>query len=426
MWGMALYERICRRDYQAAAGGSLRLDLQTPIIQVDDGDHIHLRFEHLSYDLRCAQREPSGWRDNYFYQRGQAPPGPGGIPWQEVYAVIHTGGVTRAADGALVKVSSVEVAADWDSWCWTFSAQVLDDASLDLVKPTEDGPIEVALDIDGHRWLMLVESWQTGQVFGKTTRSIRGRSLSALLAEPYAEPLTAIEGEERTAAQLCDSQLDYTGWSVVLADTGDFADWLVPGGTASWDNKTPMAIVLEVAAAVGGVVQTHSTKPEITVGPRYKVKPWQIAEATPDLTVPKNYVISLDGEWDKRPTYNTVTVAGEANGISATITRAGTAGDQAAPMVTHQLLTATEAARSLGIAVIGRSGRWIKYSLSLPVAPASGDDPGILAVGSIIEYQVSPTVSWRGFVTAVSVRLERADGGIKGRQTVSVERFYGF
>ena len=424
MWGMALYERVCRREYQTPPGGGLALNLGEPIIQVDDGDHIRLRFEHLSYDLRCAQREPSGWRDNYFYQRGDLPPGPGGIPWQEVYTVIHTGGVTRAADGALVKVSSVEVAADWDSWCWTFSAQVLDDASLELIKPTEDGPVEVDIEIDGHRWLMLVESWQTGQVFGKMTRSIRGRSLSALLAEPYADPVTAIEGLERTALQLANASLEYTGWEVVFA--GGFSDWLVPGGTASWDNKTPLAIILDVAAAVNGVVRTDPVKPEITIGPRYPVKPWQTAQATPDLTVPKSYSISLDGEWDKRPEYNSVTVAGETNGISATVTRAGTAGDKPAPMATHQLITATEAAASLGLAILGASGRWIKYTMALPVAPAQGDNPGILSVGSVVEYQVSPTVSWRGFVTGVSVRLERTDGGLKARQNVSVERFYGF
>ena len=423
-WGREYYERICLRAYEPPPGDAIHLDLSEPIGRVDDGDHIHLRFDSLSYDLRCTQREPSGWRDNYYFERPQPTVGPGKIPWQDVYMIMHQAYVTRVSDGAAVQCRGFEISTDWDSWCWQFTAEIADDASLELIKPTSGGPVAIDVTVDGHVWRMLAESWSIGQTFGKTSRTVRGRSASAVLAAPYAAAYTEIVSMPSTGEQLANLKLEYTGWQAYCD-----VDWLVPATTYSIQAKTPMDIIADVAASFGGRVETHPTVAQVGIRERYSVKPWLLGTATPALVIPAAYAIQLDGEWDSRPEYNALICQGDQGGISATVTRSGTAGDLPAPMASHPLITDPAVAQALAVAVLGGSGTWIKYTLALPVArdeAGAVGAKGLLDVGDIVEYQVSPTLSWRGFVTAVSVSVAMSDGAIIARQTVAVERPYYF
>lgn len=184
-----------------------------------------------------------------------------------------------------------------------------------------------------------------------------------------------------------------------------------------------MAVIKAIADTCRATVQTDMAAQTIRIKPRYKVAPWLLASAVPDFIIPASMATRVDGEWDERPFFNRVIVFGEAGGISATVTREGTAGDLLAPMVTGKLITATEAARSLGIATLGASGKWSKHRIELPVF-AAPSVPGVILPGSIIEYDLGAT-SWKGFVTAVSVASPRTKEGLKVRQTIDVERYHG-
>jgi hypothetical protein len=416
VWGKKYYQEICWRAYEPQAGNSVDLNIHIPITLVDDKDNIHFRFDKFTYDRRCNWREPSGWRDAYFYiPSGIIPTG----HFSRVYIMINTASMTRLPERTPIDVSSITMSTDWDSVYWSVKAAVGSDAHLAMLESTVDGPILIETAINGHLWNTQVDSWGTGQTFGRKSRSISGRSVSAQLGAPMADLRTRTETESRTASQLMNVELENTDWTAVIA--GD--DWLVPANTFSYADQTPMQIIKTIADAAGAMVYTDQVTKTITVKPRYPVAPWQCAATTAGIIIPSSMVERLDGEWDERPFYNAAFVSGEGGGISAKILREGSAGDIVAPMVTDKLITATEVARARGISILGASGKWSKHRMELPVFQ-SPDVPGVILPGTLLQF-VDGLISWKGITTSVSVTAAWGSNGLKVRQTIDVERYHG-
>ena len=132
--------------------------------------------------------------------------------------------------------------------------------------------------------------------------------------------------------------------------------------------------------------------------PRYEVAPWNWSSATPDIDLPES-VVTVEGvEWSDKPDYNTVFVAGQTDGILGHVTRFGTAGDKAAPMVCDPLITHADAARQRGTAILGNTGRQKSITLSLPILP----ETGIIVPGKLMRYSESGR-SHLGMTRAVEV-----------------------
>lgn len=409
-WGRELYERICLRGYDIPPGDRVVIDLRTLLSRVGDGDHVDFWFESLSYDIRCSQREHSGWRDNYFYR----PPGDWPrTPKEEVIIVINTAWLTRLIDGKPVEVHSMSLSADIDSWGWTFSAKVPESA-LELVMPLDE-PVAVEADINGWKWRALVESWSESHAFARREYSIRGRSLSAYLTEPYAPAVSGSNAADANARQLAEERLEYTGWTLDWA----IEDWLVLAGALSYSGATPLKVIQQIAEAAGGRVQSHRTDQRLLVVPRLVGKPWDWPTATPVLGINDWVVRQLSREYECRVPYNAVYVSGENQGVLAKVVRAGTAGDALAPMVTDALITAEEAARARGTLVIGQSGKWSKERLEMPLT-RPGVLPGLLEIGGLISMEERGRF-WRGQVVGVSVTVEFG----KVTMNVDIERYRG-
>jgi len=415
VWGKEYYQEICWRHYEPQPGNSVGLNIHLPITLVDDGDNIRFRFDQYTYDRRCSWREPSGWRDAYFYIK------PGIIPtglYSRAYIMMHTAMLTRLPDRQAIDVSSITISTDWDSAYWSVKSAIGRDDHLAMLESTPDGPILVEASINSHLWNFQVDSWGTGQTFGKKSRSISGRSVSAQLGSPMADPRTRTESESRTASQLMNYELENTGWTAVI----DGDDWLVSGNVFSYSDKTPMQIVRMVADAAGAMVYTDKISKTITVKPRYKVSPWNWASTSADIIIPSSMVEKIDGEWDERPFFNAAFVSGEADGISAKVLRTGSAGDIVAPMITDKLMTTTGVARAKGISILAASGKWSKIRMDLPVF-ASPAVPGVIMPGTILQF-VDGLITWKGVVTAVSVSASWGNG-LKVRQTIDIERYHG-
>ena len=420
VWGPEFYKEICWRKYEPPSGNTIVLNIDTPITLVDDGDNIRFRFDQFTYDRRCSWREPSGWRDAYFYR----PPAiiPTGAR-SRVYIMLNSAFLTRLPERTAIDAKSITVATDWDSLYWTIKAGIGRDAHLALLESTPDGPMIVEAAINSHVWKFQVDRWNTSTAFGSKTRSIDGRSVSAQLGAPMAEVRTRTETSVRTALQLATDELEYTGWTVVL---DGLDDWLVPANVFSYRDLTPMAAIKMIADAAGAMVQTDMAAQTIRIKPRYPVTPWNWAATTPAVIIPDSMATKVDGEWDERPSYNAVFLSGEAGGISAKVYREGSAGDLIAPTITDKLITATEVARARGIFVLGESGKWSKHRIELPVfAPPAA--PGVLTPGTLVQFEESlASASWRGVVTAVSVTASwEKEKGLKVRQTVDIERYRG-
>jgi len=412
-WGRELYERICMRGYEPPAGNAIILRMDTPISQVGDGANIRLIFDRLAYDLRCKQREPGGWRDQYIYIKPATWPT---APKLEVLYTMNTALLKRVSDNAPVEIHSMELSADIESWCWSFSASV-PEASLALVTPLAD-PVEVEAEINGFQWVVLVESWSESAAFGKRAYTIRGRSVSAVLADPYAVLQSGNNAAVTNAQQLANEQLLNTGWTL---DWG-IVDWLVGAGALSYSNSSPVKTIQQIVEAAGGRLISNRTAKELLAIPRLHSVPWSWAAATPDLGISDYVVRKLSREYVNSTAWNAVFVSGENQGILAKVKRAGTAGDIVAPMVTDALITATEPASSRGIEIIGRSGKWSREGLEMPLTQ-SGSLPGLLEIGQLIEMTERGT-PWRGQVVGVAVVADRSQG-LRVSQNIDVERWYG-
>lgn len=420
LWGRKYYNEICWRRYEPPAGGAIRFDLDKPIAQVGDEDHITFYFDQFTYDRRCRWREPSGWRDAYYYR----PVTP--IPSGEVrrcYFVLNQALLTRLPERTPIDVTSLTVAMDVDSFCWSLNATVGSVAALDLLRP--GAPVEVEVNINGHLWIMQVDRWNQSRKFIGGDRSVSGRSRSANLAAPFGPLISLAETQARTAEQLAQAALDeaalagVSGWTV----DWDLVDWLVPGNTWTIADQTPMQAIQAIAQAADGIVQTHRTSKVVQVLPRYGIMPWKWVGATPAVIIPEAMILTIDGGFEPKIQFNAAFVAGTtATGISAKVTRAGSAGDVIAPMVTDPLITDTDAALAKGRGILAASGNWEQQRLSIPLFPAA-TAPGLVLPGSLI--QVDGNSSWNGQVIGTSITASRVRGGVVVRQTLDVERYRG-
>ena len=414
-WGRELYARICERLYIPPPGDAIRLDFTELITDVGDRDHITLRFEPMVYDLRCKQREPSGWRDNYIY----VPPEKGAYPLSPkdlVLWTMNTASLSRVADAAPIAVSEMDIGTDIDSWCWTFTAKV-PEASLVLVMPTEE-PVAVRATINGFSWVVLIESWSESHRFGRREYTIRGRSQSALLADPYAPARAGSNRLSTTAQQLAAEELTDTGFAL----DWDIVDWLVTAGALSYTGSTPLKTIQRIVEVPGGRLQSHRTDKTLIVMPRLHSLPWTWTTATPDLGISDYVVRQLSREYQPGLPINAVFISGENQGIRAKVVRSGSAGDELAQMVADALITDVEPARERGRLIIGQSGKWSKEGLELPLT-VEGTLPGLLSVGQLIEMEERGK-TWRGQVVGVRVRASMGSFFSVG-QSIDVERYYG-
>ena len=412
-WGRELYERICKRAYEPPPGDLIILNIDKLLSQIGDRDHINFYFDELAYDLRCAQREPSGWRDNHFYVR---PKGYPSAPRLEVLLIMNTAQLTRVLDNKPVEVFRMELAADIDSWCWSFTARV-PEASLPLVMPLNE-PVAVEAMINGYKWVVLIESWSESHSFARREYTIRGRSQSAMLADPYAPTIAGSNTQATLARQLAEAELLNTGFTL---DWG-LVDWLVGTGALSYSSATPLKVIQQIAEAAGGRIISHRTNKQLIALPRLHSLPWTWGAATPSLGISDYVVRQLSREFQPGVAFDAVFVSGENQGVMAKVLRAGTAGNQLAPMITDALITDVEPARERGRMIIGQSGKWSKEQLELPLTSV-GALPGLLEIGQLISMEEYGQ-SWRGQVVGVKVSADFG-GNFKVSQNIDVERYRG-
>lgn len=382
-------------------------------------------------DFLCRLLQPVAWNDVQLnFRKGipwcpLPPVGPAvpALPW---YFIVNSVNLTRVADGEPIEVFSANVGIDRGSWSWSFSAQIAY-RDLEKVEPTISGPVEVDLEINGHHWRFLVEEYDTGESFPTKAAAIRGRSLSALLEDPYAFKRSFIQNTEMTTVQLAQAELDLpssaTGFSLDW-QLVDELGWLVPANSWSYNDLTPIQAIKEIAESVGGYIQSHHLLKVLRVLPAYPVAPWNWSATPADLSIPKTLITRRNLSWTERPAYNGARVIGENTGVNALIRLTGTLGDFEAQAYIHQLITANEAATAKGIDILGQGGKQAEVNLDMPMHP----DLGLLLPGMLIEVTnggYGPEAPWKGLMRAVSIATTRAaTGELTVNKTITLERHY--
>lgn len=322
------------------------------------------------------------------------------VPIRSVYVTINALSLTRASDGASIPTSAFGMSLDVDSWTWQWQATLHADA-LPLITPTGADPVELLASINGAQYRLAAESYTRQRQFASTRISVRGRGRAAVLDAPYAPTLNFGNSAARTAQQLMADVLTINGVGIGWDVDWGLTDWLVPGNV--WAHQgSYISALLDIAGAAGGYLQPHDTAQTLRVLPRYPAAPWEWESLTPDYELPAA-VVSVEGtEWLQKPNYERVYVSGTSAGIVGQVTRAGTAGDVLAPMVTHPLITHADAARQRGIAVLGDSGRQARLSLRLPVL----EETGVIKPGALVRY-IDAGVPTLGLVRGTQVEWSR-------------------
>jgi hypothetical protein len=261
------------------------------------------------------------------------------IPLLEVYVSVHTLNAVLLPSLEPVALLGATLESDDGGFGWSLSADGPEHL-LDQLAPVAGLPARVRITIDGIDWVFAVERVGRTRRFGQHRASIQGRSVTALLGDPYMPQQSWLSNSDLTAQQLVAQALQYTGTTV---DWG-LSDWLVPAGAWSFTG-TPLQAALRVAESVGAVLRSHRTNAELIFAPRYPALPWAWGAATPNVQMPAAIITTDSLEPEPRPAYNAVYVSGMAQGVLGHVRRSGTAGDLLAPQVTDALITHEVAAR---------------------------------------------------------------------------------
>lgn len=334
------------------------------------------------------------------------------VPVQRVYIVLNNVTARRIDGNVPLTILSASMELSRESWTWQFQAS-LPRTQFPLLEPASEGdPVEIEVTINGAPYRMIVEDIDRSRAFNKGTLSITCRGRAAMLDTPIAPVLQFANAGALTAAQLMADVLTFNGQPLGWSVNFNLTDWLVPANTLSLQGSYIQAINA-IAQAAGGYVQPHATAQQLQILPAYPALPWEWADVTPDYELPAAVTVLEGMRVLAKPAYNRVFVVG-AGGIGQ-VSRAGTAGNLEAPMVTDPLASHVDARRQRGRAILGDTGRQLHIRLKVPVLEATG----IIQPGKFVRY-VDGADTYMGIARAVSVEISRAQS-LNVWQTLTVE-----
>ena len=320
------------------------------------------------------------------------------IPGRPFYMINHNLSVTLL-DGTPITMESVNLSLDVDSYAWNFSGNLADKADLALVQPPPNAdPVQLLVTINTLVFKVMVERIQHSWQFGQRQISLSGRSLAALLGQPYQQPQSATQSSVLTIQQLAELQLPL-GWTI----TWDMPVWNVPATAFTYTLQTPIQVLLGMANDIGAIVKPHRSAQSMTFMPRYKAGPWQFAAATPDLLVPEAAILNITLRPPAKLDINGVYVhGGEVGGVIGWCRLNGTDGARLAPTVSNSLMTDVAAARALGERILAANQTQPAIE-SITIPMDNGDFP-LAEVGWLVQI-TADGVPVRGIINSVALQV---------------------
>lgn len=346
---------------------------------------------------------------------------------KEVYIIVNSVNVFALPSMAPLSVADIRLSLDRDSFSWSFACEVLNEQSIELMRPDASGMKDVLIEINGHRWVVMVAAWSRSRKISENRLdkrfSVSGYSRTQYMAQPYAPKRTRSIGNT-TAVQAAQNELVGTGFSLDW-DVSRLSDWSMPNAAYSYQELTPLQAIKRLASTVGADVQPLADSDGLVVRPRYFPAPWDLHLADMDKTIHCNQVLSEGGSLEVRPKINSVFVSGERDGVALTAVRAGSAGDVSGADVVDAWLTDLPANTSRARHEIASSGDRILHTLELAV-PESGAMPGLLLPHETVAVvRDGNALEYRAYVSSVTISAP-GRGVAKVRQSVELEQPVGW
>lgn len=338
---------------------------------------------------------------------------------RQTLVMSHSLSVVRLPDRLPLRVRSVSMDIDRDSWCWSVRLSFADASSAIAVEPTPEGNQSVEITLDGYVWTALVEGYTEDRAFNQRTISATGRSRSALLASPAFPARAYTNPAPATAQQLALRELDFTDFAL----DWDADDWTVLTGAWSYSADTPISAISKIAAAAGYMLQSARDSDTLIVGRRLPAAPWALGGETPDFTLAGGSWLRKGKRYGSGAGYKGAVVSGENQGVTVIVYRDGTSGSPYAPQVIDPLITETVPGISRGTAIVADSLPRHEIPVELPLMPAPLA-PGLLMPGELGEIEDTVWGLYRAVVDSVSISAEvSAEGLLTARQNATLWRY---
>lgn len=330
----------------------------------------------------------------------------------------HTLTVCRLPGREPIEATSVAISTSIDSWSWSCELGLKRRADAHLVMPTDTGPQEIEVAIDGHVWTFVIEQVRERRGMPATTFSASGRSRTAALAAPYAIARPYINPSATTAVQAAARELEFTDftldWRLPLEG------WPLPAGVWAYDNLTPMAAIIRIAEAAGAVVQSHPDDLTVIVQPAYTDAPWQWGSVTQDVTIDGQSVLEMGVSWQPGPQYLGVYVSGETQGVLVNVVRDGSAGNPYAQMIVDPLITSDVPARTRGLRIIADSHNQRPVEVEIPLL--AGGNPGVVLPGELVQVEDAAHGIYKARSESVSISAALQNDAVTVRQSLRLAR----
>ncbi len=314
--------------------------------------------------------------------------------------IVNELSVSRLDNGQNILVYDGSYSTDRSRWCWSYSLSV-PASEIPKLEPINGQPVILRVMVNGTEHHMLLENRSRSRRFAETTYTLSGRSQSALLDAPYAPTRSFTQENERTARQLCQAELDRVNSSTTLQwELIDELSWIVPAGSLSYSNMTPIAVIKMIAESAGGFVYSEKGSNTITIKPKYKKTFWDsITVEEYDRLIPESLVTEQSTDYEPYPDYNGITLTNDRSGLSGQIKRTGTAGDTLLETANSPLFT-VESMGSFGKATLAKSGLVETHNLVMPIGP----DVSECAPGELVAFNAE----WWGIIDGVNVSFNHA------------------
>ena len=334
------------------------------------------------------------------------------IPNLRSYIVHNV--ITATIGGIAVDPLGFNIKTDMDSYCWSGGVSISPD---DHAKIKHKLDVDIGLEpmvnvaINDLSFSIIAENQSRTRKFGNQTHSLDGRSITARLGADYATANDRLFDQANYASQIVNEQLA----SLPFIANFEIDDWLIPASTYAISNKTPMAVIADIAEAAGGFVESHPTDATMSIKKRWKINAWELATATPDVTIPADVIKSATDKTVKNTRYNTILLVGN---VGHEVYRATQGRDVAAPTLSNALFTAREVTVPKGSAVLSDSGTHSIQTLDL----IFDDSIPLAQLGQI--WQINDTDgAWRGVITGVELDCPVAGETPKPEQTITIDRY---
>ncbi len=328
--------------------------------------------------------------------------------------------ISAEFNGQTLQILALTLQADTDGYCWQgdLTLAPADFAKLQMDTRKAGDEAVITLRINHQRWDILAEDYRDTRCFIGHSYTVTGRSITAKLGADYTQGRHIKYEQSRYARQIADEQLQPTPYTIAAWDA---VDWLVPGDNYTVSGQTPIAVVMDIAQAIGAFVESHPYEPQLFVRPVWAKATWE--KPTPALTIPSNLILSVSGQRRISERCNGVRVVGKGSTAKgALVWREGTDQTPEAALREHALYTDETAHRAAGIYALSETGTHKIETVTLPWAEKY--QLPLASLGAVWAFTEAGK-TWQGVIKGIQIEVTLDNNAPVVTQTLTIDRYMG-